>query len=81
MSENTWFVDHCAVATSNMNGWCAKPRNCKEQRRRLLLRMLKEQRVHICAVQEHRVTTALELQSEQLWLEKQGYAVAAVPTP
>ena len=81
MMAGQWLVDHTAVATSNVNGWTTRPPDCKDPRRRLLVRMLKEQGVHICAVQEHHITTAPELESQRFWLEKQGYGVTAVPTP
>ena len=61
--------------------WKAKPPRNSEMRKVLLLRMLREDKVGIAAVQEHHITSASILQSQKFWAERRGYGLAAVPTP
>ena len=66
-----------AVATTNINGWAAKPPGKLEMRKVLLMRMLREHKVGIAAVQELHITSESVLQSQKIWAER----LAAVPTP
>ena len=52
------------LAAVNVNGWTTKPPQCSQQRRRLLVQMMREHHIDICVVQEHhlRVHAGLEAQ-------------------
>ena len=76
------WLNNCpevAVSTSNLNGWFTAVEVGKSSMPRLYLylKMLRELSIHIAAFQEHHISSAALLASEEVWLRSHGFDVLA----